>query len=113
MLTDFRFLSQREAYEKGVVSGMTVGEMSRFMECTKPISYLNKDEHALEKLISAMLSTCSRIFPLRLYCILHVDTYLETKSSVFSLFFFLHINPDFSQVTKKKLFVEVFKNLAI
>jgi len=54
MLTGFRFLSQREAYEKGMVSGMMGGKMSRFIECTKPISYLNKDEYALEKLISAM-----------------------------------------------------------
>lgn len=71
----FRFLSsQHEAYitEKGVVSRAMVGEMSRFVEYTKPISYLNKDEHALEKLISAM-SACSRIYPLRLYYILHVN----------------------------------------
>lgn len=72
----FRFLSsQHEAYitEKGVISRATVGEMSRFVEYTKPISYLNKDEHALEKLISAMMSTCSRIFQVWLYYILHVN----------------------------------------
>lgn len=77
----FRFLSQRETsyYEKDVVSEVTVGEMSRFVEHTKPISYLNKDEHALEKLIFAMMSTDFLITHIiishliTLYRILHFD----------------------------------------
>lgn len=71
------------------------------MERTKPISYLNKDKHALEKLISAMMSIHN--FPDFLTTvILHSTRWYSETEGYFLSSFSLHINPDLSITNVRK-----------